>query len=76
MLHPDNLHLFDDLMPEEVRERMRTRTRERITVQGELTPTKWYYPSGSGEPVACEWQGWVQLGISKQWVTVSLFSAS
>lgn len=29
MLHPDNLHWFDDLMPEEVREAMRTRSRER-----------------------------------------------
>jgi hypothetical protein len=29
MQHLDILHLLDDLMPEEVRERMRTRTRER-----------------------------------------------
>ncbi len=29
MLHLDNLHLIDDLLPEELREAMRTRTRER-----------------------------------------------
>lgn len=29
MLHSDNLHLWNDLLPEEVRERMRTRTKER-----------------------------------------------
>lgn len=29
MLHPDVLHCFDDLMPKEVRERMRTRAKER-----------------------------------------------
>lgn len=29
MNHPNDLHYFDDLMPEEVRERMRTRSKER-----------------------------------------------
>ncbi len=36
MLHPDNLHTWNDLLPEEVRETMRTRSKERVVLPSHL----------------------------------------
>lgn len=40
-----------------------------------LTPTKWYYPSGASDPVPCRWEGLVTFGTAcaRTWIVVSLF---
>ncbi len=40
----------------------------------ELTPTRWYYLSGSSGPVPCCWEGLVYLSgsLGRQWLVVVL----